>query len=134
MWTTSMLLSEELEQTELKKKEASIKLFRNRAGFHFLLGFLLATALVLLIMIFKFFIQGQAMILVPLETSELKPWLVKQVANTGTAMVGVSVAIQSYTHWLTLNPLKSTASNRTSRNTIISLVIAFVGSLLCLAG
>lgn len=129
-----MLLSEKLEETELKKKEASIKLVRKRAGFHFLLGFLLAAALVLLIMILKFFIQDEAMLLVPLETSELKSWLVKQFANTGTAMVGVSVAIQSYTHWLTLNPLKSTASNRASRNTIISLVIAFVGTLLCLAG
>lgn len=126
-------LSEEIEKSELKKKEISIKPVRERAGFHVFLGLLLAASIVL-VMILKFFIQNEAMFLVNFDINEFKTWLIQQFASVGTVMIGVSIAIQSYTHWLTLNPLKSAVSNRVSRNTIVSLVTAFLGTLLCLVG
>nr|PMI78035.1 hypothetical protein BCU38_23365 [Vibrio splendidus] len=130
-----LILSDELKKSKQSQEEENIRPTRNRAGVHVFL------ALVLTSVLFLFFMAVNCLNYPYLgpkavypDVCELKVCSIQHLSKVGTIMVGISVVIQAYTHWLTLNPLVSAVRHKVSKYSIFSCVIALVGTILCLWG
>jgi len=54
----------------------------------------------------------------------------RELARVGGSLVGLSVFLQMYIHWLELNPTKDNVHIKASKYTVISGVIALLGTVL----